>query len=140
MSLKDLVCHGIDGVFGFMCAWKKRREILGSSRHCSPIWSKKQVGSAGTVVQVVVGGLLRLSCRLIRLNPGVWWGREKCLVQHPGSVLGCGRGIKLTVKFVIQQWLVARWLWLWRAPTADVLVRFPGGTKCLLPCCHEINV
>ena len=53
MSLKDLVCHGIDGVFGFMCAWKKRREILGSSRHCSPIWSKKQVGSAGTVVQVV---------------------------------------------------------------------------------------
>ena len=34
-------------------------EILGGSRPCLPIWSKKQVESAGTVVQGYVGGLLR---------------------------------------------------------------------------------
>ena len=50
-----------------------------------------------------------VSCRLIRLNPRAWWGREKYLVQGlsrgicPESVLDCGSGIKLTVQFRTQQ-------------------------------------
>ena len=35
-------------------------EILGWGRRCPPIWSKKQVDSAGTLVQGYVGGLLWL--------------------------------------------------------------------------------
>ena len=38
--------------------WRGVGEILGRRRCCSPIWSKKQVESVGTVVQGYVGGLL----------------------------------------------------------------------------------
>ena len=43
-------------------------------------------------------------CRLTRLNPGAWWGGQKCLLidlkgKCPESVLDSGGGIKLTVKF-----------------------------------------
>ena len=46
-----------------------------------------------------------VSCRLIRLNPGAWWGREECLAQRLGrgicaeSVLDCGSRKNSTVKF-----------------------------------------
>ena len=39
-------------------------QILGWSRCCLPIWSKKQIESAGTVVQSYVGGLLQLGSEL----------------------------------------------------------------------------
>ena len=51
---------GWDRVGCCLQEWRGKGEILEWSRCCSPIWSNKQVESAGTVVEGYVGGLLRL--------------------------------------------------------------------------------
>ena len=76
-----------------------------------------------------------VSCRLIRLNPRAWWGREKCLAQrleramHPGWVLGCGNRNKQKSEIPEISATLAWWL-RQRAYTTEALVRSHKGAKC----------